>query len=104
MYQVWTKDEYGDSWQLTEIESHDELKAAILDATKAGREIKLSVPMEFSIDVKIKEVPPWPTFKEKTTETLRKKSLKKEAEDETTEGGPKKDTVAGDPGDRSVRP
>jgi len=102
MYQVCTKDEYTDTWHLVEINDINELKAAILDATKTGREIRISIPMEFSIDVTVsEEIPPLPVKKEKAL-TPSKKRWEVVKEHEVTESGSEKDQGSGDQSNSSV--
>jgi len=102
MYQVCTKDEYTDTWHLEECEDLTGVKEAILAATKSGREIRISIPMEFSIDVKIQAEPSEKilTAKEKYRRGVEKP--KEEAKHEATESGPEKDPGSGDQGNRPV--
>jgi len=102
MYQVWTKDEFGESWNLTECETTARVKESILAATKAGHAIKVSLPMEFSIDVNIKEEPPKAPVKKVKALTARKIKEKEVAEREATESGPAEDQGPGSPGNSSV--
>ena len=102
MYQVWTKDEFGDTWHLIECKDKGEVKEEILAATKVGHEVLVSVPMEFSIDVKIKEPRPeyHPTVKEKYRRGVEKP--KEVVEDEAAESGPTEDPGTGGPGNGPV--
>ena len=85
MYQVWTLEEFGDTWKLTECGDLVAVKEAILAATKAGREVKVSLPLGFSVDVKIEEAPaPVPPIEEKPL-TDRQKREREAAESETQE-------------------
>lgn len=101
MYQVCTKDEYIDTWHLEECEDLTGVREAILAATRAGREIRISIPMEFSIDVKIKEEKL--DFRQVTEKALTKRQQKEKeaAKDEATESGPEEDQG---PGSKSNSP
>jgi len=102
MYQACTKDEYTDTWHLEECEDLTGVKEAILVATKAGREIKISIPMEFSIDVTVSEgVPPFPVRKKSLKEETDKR-LKEAAKNEATESGPEEDQGTGGEGNSPV--
>ncbi|MCK4721786.1 MAG: hypothetical protein KAT75_00710 [Dehalococcoidia bacterium] len=102
MYQVWTKDEFGDTWHLTECEDEEDVKGSILVATKAGNEVKVSLPMEFSIDVTIKEGKAGHRELKVKEPTARQIKEKEVAENEVTESGPEEDPVAGDQGNSPV--
>lgn len=102
MYQVWTKDEFGDTWHLTECKDEEDVKGSILVATKAGSEVKVSLPMDFSIDVTIKEASPEALANTVKRLTPRQIKEKEAAKDEATESGSEEDPVAGGQGNGSV--
>ncbi len=49
MYYLLTKEEFGEAYNLQELEDEDALKEAILEADKAGKEVKIAAPLEFRI-------------------------------------------------------
>jgi len=102
MYQVWTKEEYADAWKVVECESMAEVKEEILAATRAGHEIKVSLPMEFSIEVEIKEEPTKAPFKKEQPPAPGEKKEKEVPKVETAKSGPEKDNGSGSEGHSSV--
>ena len=95
MYQVWIKNEFNDEWVLTECPDKAAVKEAVLAATKLGQAVKVSVPVEFSVDVTIREPAAEKTLSSKEKYRKGVSEPIKEDKDEVTPGGPEGDSGTG---------
>ena len=69
MYTVWTKANYTDAWERIDCGDLEAVKREVLKATQEGREVEVTQPMDFIIEVKVKEVPLGATLKSKAQKT-----------------------------------
>lgn len=56
MYTVWTKTQYADGWQRCDCDDLPEVKNEVLRATREGLEVEVTQPMDFSIEVRVREI------------------------------------------------
>lgn len=54
-YQIWTKTEFGEQYDLVKAEGEEAVKRELLEALKAGREPILTVEVPFDLQLKIKQ-------------------------------------------------
>jgi len=102
MYQVWTKNEFGEEWTLKECTSTEDVKSAVLGATRMGREALVSRPVEVSIDVRLREELPKVPDKPGSKPAKKQDKTEEVTEHEVTESGSAKDPGTRGKGNSSV--
>jgi len=88
-YQVWIKDQYGDSWSREDAGDAGSAKRLILAASKEGKEVVLTVEVPFSLELKVGEpggeVKKRKAGKEPAAEETQEEATKSEADQNQAE-------------------
>lgn len=90
-YQIWIKEEFGDTWSRVDAGDLGAAKREILVASKAGKEAILTVEVPFSLELKVGE-PGGETKKRRTT----KEQPAEESQEEGAENEADKDPAEQD--------
>lgn len=102
MYTVWTKTQYADGWQKCDCDDLAEVKDEVLKATRDGREVEVTQPMDFSIEVKVKDVPVGGTTSSRRKKSSTENEGKEDDIGEADKSGPEKNQGPGGEGNGSV--
>jgi len=102
MYQVWIKEEFGDTWKLAPCVDLSSVKDQVLEALKHNADYLVTQDMEVTVEVKVTEVPAIPEFPRAPREPKIRRERKKEDKDEAAESGSPEDPGTGGEGNGPV--
>lgn len=93
-YIVWQKGEFAEDWHRYDADNENELTALILERARKEGELVVTVPIEYTISVKVTK-PPAEVVPVVVSKVKRsKEEAGKEKIDEVSEGRPPADKVA----------